>query len=609
MSLRSIFTSLLLLLALFAGGAHADTFEKALMPGELTKAHAKYENDCKNCHAKFDKNLQTALCLDCHKETNKDVSSKAGLHGHLEDKNCRTCHAEHKGRNAQLTVLDKTAFDHNRTGYPLKGAHKAPAVKCSSCHVEKVKYRDTPRLCGDCHKKDDQEKGHKGSLGQQCESCHTDTSWKVAAYDHEKTKFPLAGGKHAEVKCASCHLDKNYSKTATDCYACHKKDDQEKGHKGRYATKCESCHSDRGWKEIRFNHDANTHYPLRGKHSQAKCDSCHLIELGPIYHSKISMQCVACHKKDDQEKGHKGELGEKCASCHKETGWKNSSFNHDETKFPLHDKHKDAKCEACHKGGVSGLKTGQNLKLERECVACHKKDDQDKGHKGRYGVKCESCHTEKEWKNAVRFNHDRDTTYVLKDKHIGLKCDACHLPEKGALYQKIKLEQKCVACHLKDDKHKNQLGSKCETCHNEKRWQDAPFDHNKSRFALTGSHIKTDCKKCHLTVAFHDAPSDCFSCHKKEDLHKGSYGSKCETCHYTGTWKVWDFNHATTRFMLTGGHADVPCADCHQPGSPAKISKMCISCHKKEDVHNGGFGVQCEHCHTVVNWKKTLITR
>jgi hypothetical protein len=600
---RFISTSLLFLLACFAGIAAAESFEKALMPGEVIHGHAKYELDCNKCHLRFDKAAQPRLCNDCHKEVAADISSKSGMHGRLEDKICRNCHTEHKGRNAKIAILDKDKFDHGHTDFQLKGAHREARVKCASCHLAKVKYRDAPKLCNDCHKKDDQEKGHKGSLGKQCENCHDEKSWKDARFDHEKTKFSLVGGKHAEAKCSGCHKDLTYKNAPLDCNSCHKKDDQEKGHKGRYGTKCESCHNDKGWKELRFNHDTDTRYPLRGKHNQVKCNSCHLPEKGQIYQHKLPDKCVACHKKDDQEKGHRGGLGEKCESCHNERGWKNSNFNHDDTHFPLRDKHKEAKCDTCHKGGVSG--PNAKLKLEKECVACHRKDDQEKGHKGRYGNKCESCHNEKKW-TTTTFDHDRDTKYKLKGKHQQTKCDACHLPEKGALYQQQKLDSQCIACHKKDEKHKNQLGNKCESCHNEKRWQDAPYDHNKSRFPLTGSHAKTECKKCHQTPAFHDAPSACNACHEKDDKHKRRFGTKCETCHYTGTWKSWDFDHGTTRFVLDGGHTKVACYDCHKEptGNQNKPGRVCISCHLKDDVHDGGFSGQCERCHVTSNWKK-----
>jgi len=587
-------------LAMFASLAAAQSIEKVLMPGELIEGHAKYEHDCNSCHQRFDKGAQTRLCLACHKDIARDVASKARLHGKMDEKNCRICHTEHKGRAANIAPLEKKKFDHTRTDFKLLGAHKE--AKCESCHQPKLKYRQAPKLCNECHKKDDQEKGHKGHLGTKCENCHNEKKWTETRFDHEKTKFSLLGGKHADVKCKDCHEDKTYQKTPLTCNGCHKKIDQDKGHKGRYGSKCESCHNDKGWKEIDFDHDHDTHYALKGKHRQAKCNTCHLPEKGNIYDHKLPTKCVSCHKKDDQDKGHRGELGEKCESCHNERGWKNSNFDHDDTKFPLRDKHKDAKCETCHKGGISG--PNAKLKVDTECVACHRKNDDEKGHKGRYGDKCGTCHTAKDWKSSI-FNHDKETKYLLKGKHRETKCDACHLPEKGPIY-KTKLENTCIACHKKDDKHKGQLGNKCESCHDEKKWKDAPFDHNKSRFALTGSHGKVECKKCHLTPAFKDAPLTCVGCHEKDDKHKGRFGKKCETCHYTGTWKTWDFDHGTTRFPLDGGHVKVECHDCHKEsasggGSP---SRACVSCHVKEDVHNGAFSNQCERCHFTSSWKK-----
>lgn len=612
MSLRCICTSLLFLLATLAGTAHADTFEKALMPGELSQAHAKYESDCKNCHAKFDKTLQTRLCLDCHKDINADVSSKQHMHGQLADTTCRNCHTEHKGRDAHLAILDKSKFDHAVTGFRLTGAHQpghGSTIDCASCHRSGARYRDAPVTCVACHAKDDQTNGHKGSLGKQCQDCHNDRTWKDARFDHEKTRFPLAGGKHADVKCTDCHQNRIYNTAPLDCNGCHRKDDQDKGHKGRYGTQCATCHVDRGWKEIRFNHDTDTHYALKARHRQVSCDSCHVPELGQLYHSKISQQCVACHKKDDQEKGHHGELGEKCATCHNERGWKSANFDHDETHFPLRDKHRSIKCEACHVGGVSGDKASK-LKLERSCVACHIKDDRERGHKGRYGDRCETCHSAKTWRD-ITFDHNRDTDYPLRSSHQQVKCDACHLPAKGALYHpgNAGLDRQCVACHLKDDRHKNQLGSRCETCHNESTWHDAPYDHNKARFVLTGSHLHTDCKKCHLTPEFGNAPMDCYACHAHDDVHKKHYGTRCDSCHYTGTWSTWDFDHATTTFRLDGAHADVACATCHRPEGPVKIGKLCISCHQRDDAHHGAYGVQCQQCHATTDWKKATIRR
>ena len=586
---------------LLTGNAFAQNIEKVLMPGEVISGHAKYEQQCHQCHQRFDKGAQTRLCLDCHKDVALDIKTKSRFHGRLSENTCRNCHTDHKGRGANIAPLDKKTFDHSKTDFKLQGAHQDS--KCESCHKAKSKYRQAPRLCNECHKKDDQEKGHKGHLGSKCEQCHNEKKWTETTFDHEKTKFSLLGGKHAEVKCKECHADKTYQQTPLTCNGCHKKADQEKGHKGRYGAKCESCHNDKGWKEIVFEHDHDTRYALKGKHRQAKCDTCHLPEKGPLYQQKLATKCIACHKKDDQEKGHRGELGEKCESCHGERNWKTSSFDHDDTKFKLRDKHKDAKCDSCHKGGVAG--SGNKLKLDTACVSCHKKTDDEKGHKGRYGDKCDTCHGSKDWKSSI-FDHDRETKYQLKGKHAKAKCDSCHLPEKGNIY-KTKLEESCVSCHKKDDKHKGQLGTKCDSCHDEKKWEGVRYDHNLSRFPLTGSHARQECRKCHQTPAYKDAPMTCYGCHEKDDKHKRRFGTKCESCHYTGTWKSWDFDHATTRFPLDGAHKKTICEDCHHlpvAGKTTQPSRMCGVCHQKDDVHEGGFGVQCQRCHVTTNWRK-----
>lgn len=571
------------------------------MPGKVIEGHAKYEQLCNKCHVRFNKAAQASLCNDCHKEVAQDIGLRQGYHGRLKETDCRACHADHGGRDAKIAVFDKEKFDHAQTDFALRDKHRE--IKCIACHKGgKEKYREAPSDCYGCHKKDDV---HKGKLGEKCASCHGEKTWKEAKFDHEKTKFPLAGGKHADVKCKECHLDRGYKNAPRDCNACHKKDDQENGHKGSYGVACESCHNDRGWKELRFNHDTNTHYALRGRHRTAKCNTCHLPAKGPIYQVKLPSKCAACHNKDDQENGHQGGLGEKCEKCHNETSWKTSTFDHDkDTTYPLRDKHKTAKCETCHSGGVSV--TTAMLKLEKECVACHKKNDQEKGHKGRYGNKCGACHNEKDWKTIV-FDHGRDTTYPLRNKHRQTKCDACHLPERGLVYQKRKLETQCIACHKMDDKHGNQLGDKCENCHNEKDWKDSPYDHAKARYRLTGMHVKADCTKCHKTPAFRDAPSNCLACHEKEDEHKKRLGPKCETCHNTRSWKSWDYNHdLNTKFKLDGGHKKVECAACHRGPVETKFNtpQVCAGCHIEDDVHDRSFGVRCERCHTTRNFRE-----
>ncbi len=549
MSLPSTCTSalcrVLVLIALatpFAAGAQVGDVEKALMPGAVISGHAKYEHQCAKCHKKFDKAAQTQLCLDCHKDTAADVRAKSRLHGHLKNTTCRECHTDHEGRGARIAVVDKKTFDHDQTNFRLRGGHKTTKNGCDDCHKPQKKFRETPSDCYSCHKKDD-DKSHKGGLGKKCEDCHSDADWKETRFDHDKkTKFKLLG-KHKETKCKECHVNAKYKETPKDCHSCHKKDDYEKdgGHRGKFGTKCEKCHGADDWKKPLFDHDRDTKYRLKGKHREARCTACH---KGNLFTEKLKTTCLACHRKDDFEKGHQGSLGDKCESCHNERGWKKTSFDHDkDTKYPLKGKHRTAKCESCHKSGLKPLPGQKKIeKLPTKCIECHRKDDQEKGHKGQLGDKCESCHTEREWK--------------VKE-----------------------------------------------------------FDHNRSRFPLSGAHARTECKKCHKTTAFREAPRKCIGCHEKDDneTHKGVFGDKCETCHGSRTWKIWDFNHdKATHFPIDGAHRKADCYACHKRpdkaparrDSPPKLDSTCVSCHDREDVHNGGFGLRCELCHFTDNWKK-----
>lgn len=578
-----------LTLFLFCSGSAWAQVETALMPGEVIEGHAKLEAKCKECHVRFDKEAQSKLCSDCHKEVGADVLNKKGFHGRLEEKACRECHTDHKGRTAKIVVLDTNTFDHVKTDFPLLGAHqKKEKVKCKDCHEPQKKYRLAPSTCNGCHLKDDK---HKGSLGTDCGNCHTANNWKEAKFDHSKTKFALMG-KHVEVTCKKCHADHptNYKGASQECVACHLKADK---HKGKYGKKCETCHVDREWKAIVFNHDRETKFKLLGKHETVKCLACH---KGPLYKEKTPITCIACHRKDDV---HKGGVGDKCETCHTEEKWKTTKFDHDKnTKYKLLGKHVTTKCEACHKPGVKE-------KLALTCVGCHKSKDK---HKDEFGPKCESCHKESDWKTII-FDHTRDTKYPLKGKHEKAKCVACHT---GKLYQQ-KLSLDCVSCHKKHDVHKDQLGKRCESCHDENTWKEAKIDHGRARFPLLGLHVKVECKKCHLTQLYRDTSSDCFSCHKQDDskVHKLRLGKKCESCHNARSWKAWDFNHDTrTKFKLEGGHKKPDCYACHKKELEGRfaVPRSCAGCHEDEDVHQGEFGQQCERCHVVTDFKTVLMS-
>jgi len=506
------------------------------------------------------------------------MAQKQGYHGRIKEQACRTCHTEHKGREARIVVLDEKSFDHTLTDYPLKGKHTE--TECSKCHQPGKKFRSAQSVCVACHKKDDT---HKGRLGSKCADCHTESDWKEARFDHDTTDFKLEG-KHANAKCRDCHRDNVFKDTPMACVSCHRKDDK---HKGRFGEKCQACHNAKAWDAVGFDHDESTKFPLRGKHRQARCDTCH---TGNLYRDKLQTTCVACHKKDDK---HKGTLGEKCGDCHVERAWNETRFDHAQSRFPLRGKHADIECKACHKSALF-------KDAPMNCIACHKKDDK---HKGGLGDACDSCHGERDWKEN-RFDHGK-TRFALSGRHRSVKCDDCH---QGQKYRNTAMA--CNACHKQDDVHKGQQGEKCEQCHSVQGWKQTTFNHGLTRFPLLGRHLVVECKKCHATPQFKDARTECVACHDKDDIHKRRLGDQCDSCHNSRDWRLWDFNHTTrTRFRLDGGHRGLDCYSCHrQPVSgKASLPMGCVSCHDKDDVHDGSFGRQCEKCHGTDSFKRVRL--
>ena len=71
---------------------------------------------------------------------------------------------------------------------------------------------------------------------------------------------------------------------------------------------------------------------------------------------------------------------------------------------------------------------------------------------------------------------------------------------------------------------------------------------------------------------------------------------------------VGQFDHAKTRYPLTGLHAQVACAKCHTPGQDGKPRytgipfNQCTDCHS--DPHHGSFAQGCQACHNTARVEK-----
>jgi hypothetical protein len=448
LTIRSFFV-IATLYVLMALPSHAQSlFERLVMPGDLIQGHAELQKECSNCHTSFSKGAQIKLCLDCHKEVAKDITGKTGFHGKTTEaqaSECSHCHTDHKGRDAKIVTLDTEIFTHISTDFMLKGDHLN--VSCPECHKTGKKYREASNSCIGCHEKSEP---HRGALGKDCASCHNETSWKdVKEFDHSETKFKLDKA-HKTVKCSACHEGENYSELPVTCIGCHRIQDP---HQSRFGEKCENCHNPEKWTDIRFNHDKDTNFTLLGKHKTTTCDDCHKADF---YQYDTPFTCAKCHTNDDV---HKSNLGSDCKACHNPNGWfENVAFDHDITSFPLIGLHVIVPCEECH--------IDNTFQSPKDCQSCHMTDDV---HKGSLGSNCASCHNPNGWEFWM-FNHNRQTVFPLAGKHDGVKCNACHTPDRTAI---SKLPTTCISCHKNDDKHRGNFGTKCSNCHNTSSFKDA----------------------------------------------------------------------------------------------------------------------------------------
>ncbi len=507
----------------------------------------------------------------------------------------------------------------------LSKAHAAYAGldNCQKCHTPGTKSVD--EKCLACHDelaaRIAAARGFHRDKKTGCPTCHPDhqgldfpmVDWQPREFVHAKSGYAL-NGKHAEVTdCHKCHNARNSPSGKTEgtylikslrCGFCH-----EDVHKGQFAKDCDACHGlDVPLKVIKFNHAAAA-YPLRGAHQNVACEKCHPQKkwAGMPY-----ANCLDCHRDP-----HNPTLGQTCTKCHTETSWKTTSFNHDQTKYPLRAKHIGLKCEQCHRSG----------KMEKipfaACRDCHAKDP----HQGQFESDCGSCHDVSGFKPAT-VDH-QTTRYPLTGKHAAVACAKCHFAarENGpVIYRPMKTG--CADCHK--DAHLGQFTKACESCHPTVGFDRGTlgFDHQRdSSYKLEGAHAALKCEACHKkesaqfpsgvaeAVRYKPLSADCASCHP--DFHGGQVGSDCRKCHDVARFKpAPGFAHEKTRYSLKGLHETVACDKCHPPDKITVAGKTvdspryrlggskCVDCHKTFDHSTTAYpltgkhsGLDCAVCH------------
>ncbi len=171
--------------------------------------------------------------------------------------------------------------------------------------------------------------------------------------------------------------------------------------------------------------------------------------------------------------------------------------------------------------------------------------------------------------------------------------------------------------------HGAELKIDCAQCHKPDGWainyKTIRFDHNITDFKLEGTHSQTDCKSCHKTLVFNEAPSQCISCHS--DIHSMSVGTDCLRCHDSETWLIDEIPelHEKNGFPLIGVHANRSCVECHLSENLLifePLGNECINCHKEDyagtkspNHAQSGFSTNCIECHSPLGfgWETDII--
>ncbi|MDP1725589.1 MAG: cytochrome c3 family protein [Bacteroidota bacterium] len=378
---------------------------------------------------------------------------------------------------------------------------------------------------------------------------------------------------------------------------------------------------------------------LSAKHAEfeglSNCTQCHSIGSGVP-----DTKCLDCHKEikllKTQNRGYHASSeakNKKCVECHSDHHGRNfdmakfneKTFNHSLAGYKLEGSHTKVNCKDCHKSEfIKDAKLSKRsrtfLGLSQKCIICHVDY-----HQGTLKENCAACHNLIKFRPAPKFNHDA-ASFKLIGAHKKISCIACHkvIKQNGKDFQQFTelKHANCIDCHR--DIHDGKFGINCMKCHNENSFrelkQTSGFNHNQTRFPLTGMHTDLQCRQCHKSNSYTKTIkfNSCTDCHS--DYHKGEFKRKgkimdCKECHLlTQKFNITSYTagqHNSGKFPLQGAHLATPCISCHKYKGGWKfagIATMCTDCHT--NPHDNQMSKtyyedsKCMNCHNENNWNE-----
>jgi len=318
-------------------------------------------------------------CAECHVDVHRGQFADR-----IAQADCAACH--------NSLAWKPVSVDHDRAGFPLTGRHAQ--VRCEGCHRSMmadgsvapagtpnafVQYRPVPHeACADCH-----TDPHRNKYGSDCTRCHSTAGWSeiaTGAFDHDRTRYPLRG-LHRTVACAGCHAGGAFQKPLAfaACADCHS--DRHGGQLAKSASggACEACHSVDGFAPARYGIEDHkrTRFELRGAHLAVACISCHKptsksAPRGSVQFALKAAACADCHADEHAGQFTAAAGGAACSRCHGERAWREISFDHRKSRFPLDGAHARAACKVCHRvETIGGRRVVRYRPLDTACRSCH----------------------------------------------------------------------------------------------------------------------------------------------------------------------------------------------------------------------------------------------
>ena len=601
-------------LACHPTGDGDNIFDHAMTNFPLTGAHVTTE--CIACHATGYAGTPME-CEACHlPDFNQSQNPNHTALGISTD--CVSCHTTQPG-------WAPATFANHDNYYVLNGAHAAIANECASCH--NGDYNNTPTTCDGCHLDDYNQTTDPDHASAQfpkdCASCHTETAWVPSSFNHDNF-YPLTGEhKLIENECAKCHINGNYSNTPNSCDGCHQQDFNTSLNPNHpqlnLPTDCKMCHTTAAdWQPADFPiHD--DFWQLNGAHAAIanQCASCHNGD-----YNNTPTECIGCHQMDFNQTTNPNHIAAQfstdCTTCHSETAWVPSNFDHDGQYFPIYSGEHQGEwdeCIDCH--------FNPNDYSEFTCVTCHINPQTDNDHQGVNGYSynsnaCFACHPT----GSADDNFDHNlTAFPLTGAHTTTDCLDCHSQGFAGT------PTNCDACHLTDfnqttDPNHPSLGlsTDCQTCHTtQPGWAPATFPDHQNYWVLDGAHlpIANQCVDCH-NGDYNNTPTTCEGCHQQDyntSLNPNhtalSLPTDCASCHTTAPgWAPAQFPDHNNFWQLNGAHAAIAnqCVDCHN-GDYNNTPTNCYGCHQTDYTNTtnpnhqtANFPTDCATCHTETAW-------